>query len=125
MGQYPPLGRRGFGVSRAQGYGMDFSEYTKTWNESSIMMAQIESIGAVERIDEILAYKELDGVMVGPYDISGSLGIPGQFRDIKVLSKRAKGSLRHANVKVNLAGHNWLNLIKSGLKKLWPMALVL
>mgnify|MGYP001604891720 CR=1 FL=1 len=83
--KYPPLGRRGFGVSRAQGYGMDFSEYTKTWNESSIMIAQIESIGAVDRIDEILSYKELDGVMVGPYDISGSLGIPGQLEHKKVI----------------------------------------
>lgn len=83
--KYPPLGRRGFGVSRAQGYGMDFSEYTKTWNESSIMIAQIESIGAVERIDEILSFKELDGVMVGPYDISGSLGIPGQIEHKSVL----------------------------------------
>ncbi|MCC6759550.1 MAG: 4-hydroxy-2-oxovalerate aldolase [Candidatus Omnitrophica bacterium] len=83
--KYPPLGRRGFGVSRAQGYGMDFAEYTKTWNNSSIMIGQIESIGAVERIDEILSYKELDGVMVGPYDISGSLGIPGQIEHKKVI----------------------------------------
>lgn len=88
--KYPPLGRRGFGVSRAQGYGMDFSEYTKTWNESSIMIAQIESIGAVERIDEILAYQELDGVMVGPYDISGSLGIPGQLEHKSVIEAGKK-----------------------------------
>lgn len=83
--KYPPLGRRGFGVSRAQGYGMDFSEYTKTWNQSSIMIAQIESIGAVERIDEILACPELDAVMVGPYDISGSLGIPGELEHKSVV----------------------------------------
>lgn len=83
--KYPPLGRRGFGVSRAQGYGMDFAQYTQTWNDSSILIAQIESIGAVERIDEILAYPELDGVMVGPYDISGSLGIPGQIEHQKVV----------------------------------------
>jgi 2-keto-3-deoxy-L-rhamnonate aldolase RhmA len=83
--KYPPLGKRGFGVSRAQGYGMDFAEYTKTWNDSSIMIGQIESIGAVDRIDEILSFKELDGVMVGPYDISGSLGIPGQIEHEKVI----------------------------------------
>ncbi len=83
--KYPPLGKRGFGVSRAQGYGMDFNEYTRTWNDSSLMIGQIESIGAVDRIDEILSYKELDGVMVGPYDISGSLGIPGQIEHKKVM----------------------------------------
>ena len=84
--KYPPKGRRGFGVSRGQGYGMDFAEYTKTWNESSIMIAQIESIAAVDRIDEILSFPELDGVMVGPYDISGSLGIPGQLEHKRVIA---------------------------------------
>lgn len=81
---YPPIGRRGFGIARAQGYGMDFDEYIKSWNESTVFIAQIESIAAVERIDEILDNKYLDGVMVGPYDISGSLGIPGQITHARV-----------------------------------------
>ncbi len=83
--KYPPVGKRGFGVSRAQGYGVDFAEYTSTWNESSILIAQIESIDAVNGIDEILKINELDGVMVGPYDISGSLKIPGQIDHPKVV----------------------------------------
>lgn len=83
--KYPPLGRRGFGVSRAQGYGFDFKDYTQSWNDSSILIGQIESIGAVEQIDDILSSAELDGVMVGPYDISGSLGIPGQIEHKKVI----------------------------------------
>ncbi len=88
--KYPPLGRRGFGVSRAQGYGMDFAEYTRTWNETSLLIAQIESIAAVEQIDVILSFEELDGVMVGPYDISGSLGIPGQIEHKNVISAGKK-----------------------------------
>lgn len=83
--KYPPLGKRGFGVSRGQGYGFDFAQYTGTWNDSSIMIALIETIAAVEKIEEILSYKQLDGVMVGPYDISGSLGIPGQVEHKKVI----------------------------------------
>lgn len=83
--KYPPLGRRGFGVARAQGYGFDFDTYTKTWNDSSLLIGQIESISAVEQIDEILSFDELNGVMVGPYDISGSLGIPGQIEHKKVI----------------------------------------
>ncbi len=77
--KYPPTGKRGFGVARAQGYGFDFKEYTSTWNGSSILIVQIESIEAVKRIDEIIAFPEVDGVMVGPYDISGSLNVPGQI----------------------------------------------
>ena len=84
--KYPPLGKRGYGVARAQGYGHDFKDYTSNWNKSSIFIIQIESISAVENIDALLKFDEVDGVMVGPYDISGSLGIPGQIDHEKVLN---------------------------------------
>lgn len=77
--KYPPTGKRSFGVSRGQGYGFDFDEYTSSWNESSTVVVQIESIQGVENIEMILASQEIDGVLVGPYDLSGSLGIPGQL----------------------------------------------
>jgi 2-keto-3-deoxy-L-rhamnonate aldolase RhmA len=41
-------------------------------------MLQVESIKGVENIDELLAFDEVDGVMIGPLDIAGSLGVPGQ-----------------------------------------------
>ena len=77
--KYPPIGKRGFGISHAQGYGHNFEEYTTTWNGSSILIIQIESITAVENIEALLQFDDVDGVMIGPYDISGSLGIPGQI----------------------------------------------
>jgi len=76
--KYPPKGRRSFGVNRAQGYGFDFDSYIQTWNETSTFIIQVESIEAVENINQLLAFEDVDGVMVGPYDISGSLGVPGQ-----------------------------------------------
>lgn len=82
--KYPPKGKRGYGIACAQGYGHDFREYTSTWNESSILIIQIESVAAVDNIDTLLQFDEIDGVMVGPYDISGSLGIPGQINHEKV-----------------------------------------
>ena len=82
--KYPPLGKRGYGVARAQGYGYDFEEYSSKWNMNSVLIIQIESIQAVENIDELLKFKEVDGVMIGPYDISGSLDIPGKINDPKV-----------------------------------------
>lgn len=82
--KFPPIGRRSYGVNRAHGYGFDFDDYITTWNDSSILVLQIESVTAVENIDALLAFDEVDGVMIGPYDISGSLGIPGQVNHPKV-----------------------------------------
>jgi 2-keto-3-deoxy-L-rhamnonate aldolase RhmA len=76
--KYPPVGRRTYGVNRAQAYGFDFDEYIQNWNATSTFMLQIESIKGVENIEQLLAFDEVDGVMIGPLDISGSLGVPGQ-----------------------------------------------
>tara|TARA_B100001175_G_C19510726_1_gene643696 strand:- start:2145 stop:2924 length:780 start_codon:yes stop_codon:yes gene_type:complete len=83
--KYPPIGKRSYGVSRAQGYGFDFDEYISQWNQTSTFLIQIESIEAVNNIEKLLSFDEIDGVMVGPYDISGSLGVPGQLDHPKVL----------------------------------------
>lgn len=83
--KFPPIGNRSYGVNRAHGYGWDFDEYIQTWNEHSPFLIQVESIQAVEKIDRLLQYDEVDGVMVGPYDISGSLGVPGQTSHPKVI----------------------------------------
>ena len=77
--KYPPLGKRSFGIARGQGYGFDFDNYVRDWNNTSTMIVQIESVRGVENIEKILSYHEIDGAMVGPYDLSGSLGIPGQL----------------------------------------------
>jgi 2-keto-3-deoxy-L-rhamnonate aldolase RhmA len=77
--KYPPVGQRSYGVARGQGYGFDFEEYTRSWNETSILIIQIESVQGVENVEELLNYEEVDGAMIGPYDISGSLGVPGQL----------------------------------------------
>lgn len=77
--KYPPVGARGFGVARAQGYGLEFDAYVADWNRRSTLIIQIESIQAVEAVDTLLRADEVDGVMVGPYDISGSLGVSGQL----------------------------------------------
>jgi 2-keto-3-deoxy-L-rhamnonate aldolase RhmA len=76
--KYPPIGRRTYGVNRAQAYGFDFDEYIQNWNKTSTFMLQVESIKGVENIEELLAFDEVDGVMIGPLDIAGSLGVPGQ-----------------------------------------------
>ena len=76
--KYPPFGKRSYGINRAQGYGKDFDYYVSNWNKSSIFIAQIESKSAVDSIEKIVSNPDLDGIMIGPYDLSGSLGVPGQ-----------------------------------------------
>src|SRR5205823_2090686 len=76
--KYFPTGKRSYGVARAQGYGFDFEKYTAEWNSRSVILIQIESIRGVENVSELLGHDAIDGVMIGPYDLSGSLGIPGQ-----------------------------------------------
>lgn len=90
--KYPPIGIRGFCFSRMNNYGLDFDEYVKTANDEIAVIVMIESKQAVESIDEILSVDGVDGIFVGPYDLSGSLGIPGQTSHPLVLDSCAKVS---------------------------------
>ncbi len=87
--QYPPLGVRNFGVARAQSYGFDYQTYTKTWNDSFSFIIQIETKEGVNNIEDILSVEGIDGVMIGPYDLSGSYGVPGQL-DHPLVKEAAK-----------------------------------
>lgn len=84
--KYPPTGKRGVGLGRAQGYGLTFEKYKKWVEEESVVIVQIEHIKAVRNLEEILSVKGVDGFIVGPYDLSGSLNIPGEFDHPKVKS---------------------------------------
>ena len=84
--KYPPQGFRGVGLARAQSYGADFEGYRK-WNETeSVVIVQIEHIKAVENLKAILSVEGVDAFIIGPYDLSASLGVPGQFDHPKVVA---------------------------------------
>lgn len=76
--KYPPEGIRGFCFSRMNNWGVDFDDYARQANEDIAVVVMIESKQAVENIDEILEVEGLDGVFIGPYDMSGSYGVVGQ-----------------------------------------------
>lgn len=84
--KYPPAGKRGVGLSRAHGYGTRFHEYASTWNDESVVILQIEHIEAIERLDDMLAVPGVDGTIIGPYDLSASMGKAGQFDDPEVVA---------------------------------------
>lgn len=77
--KYPPDGARGVGLYRAQGFGVKFEEYKSSINQESLVIVQIEHKEAVENIPEIVSVPGVDGVMIGPYDISASLGVIGEL----------------------------------------------
>ena len=80
---YPPKGRRGIGFCTANLYGMDFDNYLNSWNDSCFLIAQIENIEGVEHCNAIFSQSGIDGYMIGPYDLSGSLGEVGNFKSSK------------------------------------------
>jgi len=99
--RYPPEGTRSVGLARAQGYGGRFVKYLEWLNRESIVIVQIEHIKAVENLRDILSVEGVDGFIVGPYDLSGSLKVPGNFNDPNFLQaldeiNRVKSQLRVA-----------------------------
>jgi len=82
--KYPPVGTRSVGLARAHGYGPGFKEYVEQANQNTTLIVQIEHIRAVENLEEIIAVPGVDGVLVGPFDLSASLGVPGKVDDPRV-----------------------------------------
>ncbi len=95
---YPPEGERGVGYSRANLFGKHFSEYFANVNQELVIVAQIESIGAVRQIDAIASTPGLDALLIGPYDLSASMGLTGQFDHpdfLKALNETATSASHH------------------------------
>ena len=76
--KYPPEGIRGYAFHRNNDYGITFTEYAREANNNVLVIVMIESSQAVENIDSILSIPGVDGIFIGPYDMSGSYGIPGK-----------------------------------------------
>lgn len=81
---YPPEGIRSLGAARGQTYCMDMPNCIEDTNRQTAVIVQVEHIDAVENIEAIARVTNLTAVLIGPYDLSGSLGIPGQTEDPEV-----------------------------------------
>ena len=84
--RYAPEGDRGVGLARAHGYGMKFQDYMNVANERTAVIVQAEHVEAVNNIDAIAAVAGIDAVLIGPYDLSASLGRMGAVDDPVVTS---------------------------------------
>ena len=88
--KYPPLGKRGVGLARAQQYGQQFDAYKQWVDEGLIVIAQIEHIDDINNLEDIISVEGIDSTIIGPYDLSGPLGMPGEFEKPVV-----KNALKH------------------------------
>ena len=86
---WPPTGSRGVGFSRANLFGKHFDNYKKE-AQLPLLIAQIEHIDAVNKLDSILQVKGLDAIIVGPYDLSASMGLPAEFKHKEFVAVMAK-----------------------------------
>lgn len=100
------------GKSELQG---ELAQYVPKFNENKALLVNIESVPAVEALDEILAVPDLDGVMVGPHDLSCSLGVPEQYDHplFDQAMRRIIGKARAKNIGVGI--HN-LPLVEQEIK---------
>lgn len=89
---YPPRGKRGVGLARAQGYGASFEPYRSWLENEAVVIVQVEHVDAVNNLEEILSVEGVDGFIIGPYDLSASMGAPGDFQhpDMKKALARIK-----------------------------------
>jgi 2-dehydro-3-deoxyglucarate aldolase/4-hydroxy-2-oxoheptanedioate aldolase len=79
--KYPPVGRRGlaFGIAHDDYKAGDLADGMRHANDEVLVMAQIETPGGLEQADAIAAVDGIDAVWIGQYDLTTTLGIPGQF----------------------------------------------
>lgn len=91
----PPIGKRGIGFSRTNNFGKNFNKYIN-FSIQPIIIAMIEDHKALDKLDKILKVKNLDGILIGPYDLSASLKKPGNFstlefkNTIKIIKQKCK-----------------------------------
>ena len=84
--KYQPEGRRGLAGVRANNWGLSgpLGEYVQEANRETLVIAQIETMEAVENLKEILTVPNIDVVFIGPNDLSQAMGYPGQMKHPEV-----------------------------------------
>lgn len=83
--RYSPQGSRGVGLARASMHGLGFADYIGSANDNVSVIVQAEHIDAVNNIESIVKVEGVDAVLIGPYDLSASMGKMGQVTDTDVV----------------------------------------
>ena len=94
---YNPKGKRGVGWARAHNFGYNFDQYLKNKSSKIKLILQIESITGIQNLEKILELKNISGTILGPYDLSASLGVIGKLENTlvkKAIKQYEKVSLK-------------------------------
>ena len=104
--KYAPQGARCVGIGRAHGYGLRFQEYVDSANQEVAVIIQAEHVDAVDQIEAIVEVPGIDAVLVGPYDLSASLGRIGQVDhpDVTGAIDRVTQACHDAGVRLGIFG---------------------
>lgn len=97
--RYYPKGRRGTALMRGSDYGfLTVEQYFDKTNANAFVMVQAESVDAIRNLEEIVRVEEIDAVFLGPYDLSQSMGIPGEVESKPILEviEKAGRTIRDA-----------------------------
>jgi 2-dehydro-3-deoxyglucarate aldolase/4-hydroxy-2-oxoheptanedioate aldolase len=115
--RFPPQGIRGFGLSTPQiGYTKEkIPNVIEHMNTNTLVVLQIETVRAFEARDELLSVPGIDAVLIGPADLSISLGIPGEFQDARIV--RTMESIRDSCLQHKVAPG--MHARSSSLAKFW------
>lgn len=113
--RYPPYGIRGFGPRRAAAYGLD-PTYAKRANDDIAVIVQIETEEAIKNAVDILKVDGVDAYFIGPYDLSCSLGVPGEFESEKF--KNAIDSVLKAGKQADKPGGIWTDDPQTAAKRI-------
>jgi len=85
--RYPPLGQRGYGPRVPSNYGREEgATFIERANREVFVAVQIETAEALAELDEILAVPGLDSLVLGPWDLSGALGMLGDVEHPTVVA---------------------------------------
>ena len=100
IAKYPPEGVRGAALARCADYGRDFAGYFARHNDDVLVVVMLEHISAVRNVDEILDTPGLDATLIGPYDLSASMELPGQLDhpDVRSAQQRLLDACARHNV---------------------------
>jgi len=107
--KYNPLGARGLSfATRAGAYTSAGTQITDQLNQESLVVVHVEGKRGIDNIKTIVSVPHIDVIFLGPYDLSQSLGIPGQIRDSRVvdLMKTAVNAIRSSGKAVGTFADN-------------------
>lgn len=106
--KYSPTGNRGVGIGRAHTYGLNFENTIKNANDETAVILQAESQRAIDNIEEIVKVSGLDAILIGPYDLSASLGRIGEVNhpEVQEAINRIADVCKAAEIKLGYFGVN-------------------